>query len=108
MQMLIEVEVSNRKREAYDRKRLSFFDFSKLHLMFRLKEDTPFLAFEIFCRIDLHPALSSVPLAALQCTSAFLAMKYQEIYPPSLSTIINCLNWRVDAKNYRALEQTVL
>ena len=71
-------------KRRYLRQRVAFVVFSKLQLDYNLKLDTPFLAFEIFSRIDSHALCSDFRMVENHTVSIFLAMKYNEIYPPSL------------------------
>ena len=68
------LEEEDKKR--YLRQRVAFIVFSKLHVDYDLKLNTPFLAFEIYNRIDAHELCSDFKIGEKHIASIFLAMKY--------------------------------
>lgn len=90
---------TNEQRQRYLCQRRAFLIFSKIQSHFNLKADTMFLAFEIFCKMEhLHFKGSD-----LHCISIFLAMKYEEIYPPTLKMLVEAMEWDMNLSRYRSL-----
>lgn len=67
-----------------------------------------FLAFEIYSRTVLNDRFKFHMDRELQCVCIFLAMKYEEIYPPSLKVLAETMDWDFPLNKYIMIEEKVI
>lgn len=92
----------------YKKLRETFLVLSMLQDKFTLKEDTIYVAFELFKKIVGRPDFAHIHPNKLRGVSIFLAMKYEEIYPPSFEVLARTLELEMELDHYKKIEQAVI
>ena len=88
-----------------------FMVFSRMHWVLKLRHKTLFLALEIYIKYVQslsNPEELGMPNDCLIVVSAYLAMKYEEIYPPSLQLLFAIVKNNISAKEYIRYEAEVV